>query len=89
MTQSRAYFFAGSKSAGLIRTPSIVVPSLLFQEMTSRVPRTNAPTWSVMRVRARGAQGRSETQTSASDVGDAATKAKGFAVPVEERRRSA
>jgi hypothetical protein len=64
MTQSRAYFFAGSKSAGLTSTPSITVPSLLFQEMTSRVPRTNPATWSVIRVSVRGAHGRPETATS-------------------------
>ncbi len=75
MTQSRAYFLAGSKSAGLMRTPSIAVPSLLFQEMISRVPRTNGAAWSVMRVSVRGLNGNPETQTSFRVVGDADMKA--------------
>src|SRR6185369_11443177 len=38
MTTSRGYFFAGSKSAGLCSTPSIVAPSWLFHDTTSSVP---------------------------------------------------
>ena len=78
MTQSRAYFLAGSKSAGLTRTPSIVAPSLLFQETTSRVPSVQAATWSVIRVRMRGPQGRSVTQISGRAVAVAAWKAERF-----------
>src|SRR6185295_12067933 len=37
MTMSRGYLRAGSKSAGLCRTPSIVAPSWLVHETTSRV----------------------------------------------------
>ena len=54
MMQSSGYFFAGSKSAGLINTPSIVVPSVLFHEITSRVPSMNGFVCSVMFVRTRG-----------------------------------
>src|SRR5438132_13700565 len=76
MTHNRGYFFAGSKSAGLINTPSIMVPSVLFQEMTSRVPMMKSRDCSVIFVRARGEKLRtSETKTSLSDVGELAVKA--------------
>ena len=78
MTHNKACFLAGSKSAGLMSTPSITVPSLLFQEMTSRVPRVQPATWSVIRVRRRGFQGNSETPISASAAAAAVWKATRF-----------
>src|SRR6185369_11609940 len=75
MTQSSGYFLVGSKSAGLINTPSIVVPSVLFQEITSRVPNTSGFVCSVMLVRARGEKFfAAERYTSLSEVGDVAVK---------------
>ena len=74
--QSSAYFFEGSKSAGLINTPSIIAPSWLFHEMSSRVPRVNCLACSVMFVRARGEKlFTSEMNISFSETGELAEKA--------------
>src|SRR5437899_2527532 len=76
MTQSSGYFFVASKSAGLISTPSMVVPSRLFQEMTSRVPRMNELACSERFVSRRGEKLRTEeTKTSFMLFGEPATKA--------------
>src|SRR6185295_11786112 len=74
--QSSGYFFAGSKSAGLINTPSIVVPSVLFQETSSRVPNTSVFVCSVIFVRTFGEKFfRSEMNTSFREEGDGAVNA--------------
>jgi hypothetical protein len=76
MMQSSGYFFVGSKLAGLISTPSITVPSVLFHEITSRIPSVKPFTASVMRVSARGANdGRSLTKASFIDIGELAVNA--------------
>src|SRR6266496_511730 len=76
MMHNKGYFFVASKSAGLIKTPSIVVPSLLFQETTSLVPRMKAAACSVIVVSERGEKVRtSETKTSFRDVGELAVNA--------------
>src|SRR6185369_9913932 len=63
-------------SAGLINTPSIVAPSVLFQEMTSRVPSRSVFDCAVIVVKERGENlCASETNTSFSEVGDAAVNA--------------
>src|SRR6266550_9165365 len=73
MMQSSGYFFAGSKSAGLINTPSIVVPSELVQETTSRVARLSDLVCSLRFVNTRGEKLRTlETKTSLSEVGELA-----------------
>src|SRR2546428_1791516 len=85
MTQSSGYFFDGSKSAGLINTPSITVLSLLFQETTSRVPMMKLRVCSVIFVNARGEKLRTlETKTSLSDVGELAVNAICFPSRVRE-----
>jgi len=69
----------GSKSAGLMSTPSIVVPSLLCHEITSRVPSVNAFVCSLTLVNLRGAKLRaSDTNTSLTLVGEATVKARFF-----------
>src|ERR1044072_468350 len=74
--QRSGYFFAGSKSAGLISTPSIVVPSLLFHEIASRVPSVNAFVWAVVSESFRGVNVLvPETKTSFMLAGGLATKA--------------
>ena len=77
--QSSGYFFVASKLAGLISTPSMVAPSLLFQETTSRVPSVSDFVCSVMFVSPRG-ENRStlETKTSFRDVGELAVNASCF-----------
>src|SRR4029079_7531141 len=76
MTVNSAYFFAGSKSAGLIRMPSIVAPSWLFQEITSRVASVKSFTCVVMFVRTRGENPSSLlTNTSFNAVGELEVKA--------------
>ena len=37
ITTNNGYFFAGSKSFGRLRTPSIVAPSVLFHDTTSEI----------------------------------------------------
>src|SRR5437867_11696052 len=77
MMQSRGYFFAGLQSGGLIRIPSITVPSLLVHETTSRVPRMNGLTWPVRRVRTLGEKVcASATNTSGRLTGDPAVNAR-------------
>src|SRR5437763_5513642 len=86
MTQSNGYFFAGSKFAGLIRIPSMVVPSWLFQEMTSRVPSVNGFVCAFMSVSLRGAScGIVETNTSLILVGEPAVKAMASLLRVSEK----
>ena|GEM_PF-4261611 len=69
-------FFAGSKSAGLVSTPSMVVPSLLFQEMTSDLPRIKERVCLVMSVSLRGEKPfTSEMKTSRRELGEPVTKA--------------
>ena len=76
MTHNKGYFFVESKSAGLSNTPSIGVPSLLFQEITSRVASTNELVCSLMFVNCRGAKAFSSvTNTSFNEVGELAVKA--------------
>ena len=74
--QSSGYFFDGSKSAGLISTPSIAAPSLLFHEITSRVPTISSAACAVMLVRACGAKpSMSETKSSGTVAGEPAVNA--------------
>ena len=76
MTHSSGYRFAGSKSAGLINTPSMSAPSLLFHEITSRVPSVKSAACDVMSVSLRGANGcTSVTKSSGSEAGEPAVKA--------------
>src|SRR5258708_4111545 len=76
MMHNSGYFFVGSKSAGFINTPSMVVPSVLFQEITSLVPNVKVAVCSVIFVSTRGEKLRtSETNTSLRDVGELAVKA--------------
>src|SRR5438046_440443 len=76
MMQRSGYFLVGSKSAGLIKTPSIVVPSVLVQEIISRIPRTNCRVCSVIFVNWRGVKLRaSVTKISLRDVGEPAVNA--------------
>src|SRR5262249_41634516 len=76
MMHSRGRFFSGSKSAGLVSTPSMVVPSLLFQEITSDLPRIRDLVFSVILVSLRGAKSFTlETKTSLSALGELAVKA--------------
>src|ERR1043166_3358942 len=83
--QSSGYFFAGSKSAGLIKTPSIVVPSWLCQEIISRVPSVKDFVCSFRLVNLRGAKlCASETNTSFMLVGEATVKAIRSALCVNE-----
>src|SRR2546423_14250235 len=76
MMQSSGYFFVASKFAGLIRIPSMVVPSWLFHEITSRVPRVKLFAWSFRLVNFRGAKRRvPDTNTSFMLAGEPAAKA--------------
>src|SRR3977135_2449892 len=85
MIQSIGYFLVALKLAGLIRTPSMVAPSLLFHEITSRVPRVKARACSVMSVSLRGAKlFTPEIKPSFMAVGDPATKARRSPARVKE-----
>src|SRR5947207_12374274 len=73
MTTSSGYLRAASKSAGLCSTPSTVVPSWLFHEITSRVLPIQPAVCAFMSVNLR-AEG-SATYTSGIDFGSARRKA--------------
>src|SRR6185369_4408741 len=73
---SSGYFLAGSKSAGLIRTPSISVPSVDFHETSSRVPNEKFEVCAVIVVKRRGSHFSEDvTKSSLKVVGEPAVNA--------------
>src|SRR5688500_7963170 len=65
------YLRVESKFAGLVSTPSISAPSVLFQVITSRTPATSESVCDVILVSTRGVQRAvAVIATSGSDAGD-------------------
>ena len=76
MTTSSGYFRPAAKSGGLCRTPSIVAPSWLFHDTTSRVVAVHADVCAFMSVSLRADfKLEGPTKTSAIDFESAPRKA--------------